>query len=977
MKNITKAVRYRVQSLRFIYVYFYIFLKVFYMDPFTLSVITGIIATCLYSSVLRIADEIIDIPLSAKNIIDRLTKNEANFASIIEITFQNISPVIKPEKFYNFLKSNEGIEIVERIYLYDLSDEGELNNLEKVKKDFCERVTLYFGDNNEMLTAAPKLFLLLVKCCQESLDVMIKEKGFSAFDDKIKVYFKILDERLDKYQKQLHEKVETNNKLITQILVNTDKIANNLTSSRYETFGNAYISPNEVFGRVDLEHFVGRIWLLEIVDSFLLNNDRGYFILEAEAGFGKTAFLAWLVRERGYIHNFCELTPGLNKIGDGLKNLASQLALAYNLIDEGMLPNDAASRPDYLYDMLKKAAEKRSNDEKIVLVIDALDQAGTFKGQNVLGLPKSLPEGVFIIASQQPVGVILNVDKAVTPRDVCRLSDYKEKNEDDIRLFLYDATTRPKISAFLQNSDYTPDKFVTILMEKCQGVWVYLHFVIPEIESNKLLASDLDSLPVGLRDYYIEYWARWREDDQWQWCENYLPLLSILAVVQEPVSIERLALWISSKMPVRMLRRLLKEQWRPYIIVSLHGKEERYRFYHQSLQELFNGRVEQKNLSAADEAFLDELKGATLETHNCLIERYLTAWGGLNDGLPWLQNPENLTIDDGYGLRYLAFHLEASGRIVELHRLLALETTKKRNAWFEAKDAYDAVSNYMVDVARAWNLSEKESEHQIEQGSKAFSIGLEIRYALVYTSINSLSASIPVKLLVAFLETKKWTEAKVFMYAQKEPDPYNRAIKLISVYQKTKYESIKRDAFRKALDAASTIHNYFDRAQVLSALFHNLDGQIKEEMMEIALDAASEIQDDYQRALAFSHIVHNSDGQIKEEVFKKTLDAVSKIHDDYQREQAFLALFHNLDGQIKEEVIEKALEIASNLQDDYYRGSALSALVPHLDGQIKEEVIEKTLDAASKIRYINDWREQVLLALFSNLNGQIKVSSSN
>ena len=119
------------------------------MDPFTLSLITGIIANCMYSSVLRIADETIDIPLSVKNIVDCLTKNEANFASIIERTFQNISPVIKPEKFYEFLKSNEGIEIVERIYSYNLSDVGELNNLEKVKKDFCERITLYYFGSAE------------------------------------------------------------------------------------------------------------------------------------------------------------------------------------------------------------------------------------------------------------------------------------------------------------------------------------------------------------------------------------------------------------------------------------------------------------------------------------------------------------------------------------------------------------------------------------------------------------------------------------------------------------------------------------------------------------------------------------------------------------------------------------------------------------------------------------------------------------
>ena len=68
----------------------------------------------------------------------------------------------------------------------------------------------------------------------------------------------------------------------------------------------AYISPRSVFERLQLDRFVGRTWLVDKVDAFLRDNDRGYFILEANAGLGKTAFLAYLVRERGYIQLFAE-----------------------------------------------------------------------------------------------------------------------------------------------------------------------------------------------------------------------------------------------------------------------------------------------------------------------------------------------------------------------------------------------------------------------------------------------------------------------------------------------------------------------------------------------------------------------------------------------------------------------------------------------------------------------------------------------
>jgi hypothetical protein len=138
----------------------------------------------------------------------------------------------------------------------------------------------------------------------------------------------------------------------------------------YERLRDAYIHPWPVFERVNLDRFVGREWLLAEVDAFLCDHDRGYFILEAEAGLGKTTFLAWLVRERGYIHHFTELAPGLDGVGRGLKSLAAQLVLAYQLgayEAEGVLPG-AAARPDYLYNLLKEVADQRRDGEKIVLV---------------------------------------------------------------------------------------------------------------------------------------------------------------------------------------------------------------------------------------------------------------------------------------------------------------------------------------------------------------------------------------------------------------------------------------------------------------------------------------------------------------------------------------------------------------------------------------------------------------------------------
>src|SRR5205823_107055 len=97
-----------------------------------------------------------------------------------------------------------------------------------------------------------------------------------------------------------------------------DIVADVISTGDHNTFfvgshltpADAYIHPGRVFRRLQGSRFVGREWVIRELDSFLANNDRGYFVVEGAAGMGKTALLAHLTKERGYIHQLTELTPG-------------------------------------------------------------------------------------------------------------------------------------------------------------------------------------------------------------------------------------------------------------------------------------------------------------------------------------------------------------------------------------------------------------------------------------------------------------------------------------------------------------------------------------------------------------------------------------------------------------------------------------------------------------------------------------------
>ncbi len=412
-----------------------------------------------------------------------------------------------------------------------------------------------------------------------------------------------------------------------------------------ERLADAIIAPDAVFERVHVERFAGRAWLLAQVDAFLRQEQCGYFVLEAEAGLGKTSFMAWLARARGYACLFCEDAPGLENVGRGLKSLAAQLVQAYRLApwaDAGTLP-PAAERPDIFRTLLKRAVEAVRGREpvgRVVLVIDALDQAGAPEKQNALALPRTLPEGVFIIASQRPASVELDVD---APLNVVELAAEQEDNLGDMRQFLARAAAWPGISQALQAGGTARQYLIDVLMDKCCGVWIYLHYVLHDLESGRRTLAQLHDLPDGIVNYYLEYWREERRRDGAQWYSLSLPLLAALAAAPEPATARQLCAWAGVTGQLGQAQRKLNEDCCSFISATGGDRQPRYRFYHATVREFFAGQIDRRGLPKAARGFIDELRCATLAalyrilraaattTEKRRTALQLVRWRGVND----------------------------------------------------------------------------------------------------------------------------------------------------------------------------------------------------------------------------------------------------------------------------------------------------------------------------------------------------------
>ena len=201
--------------------------------------------------------------------------------------------------------------------------------------------------------------------------------------------------------------------------------------------------------------------------------------------------------------------------------------------------------------------------------------------------------------------------------------------------------------------------------------------------------------------------------------------------------------------------------------------------------------------------------------------------------------------DDGYIHQRLVWHLEKAEQIEEIHELLREDSETKGNGWYEACDRLGQTANFVTDVARAWQLAEEEwtlsTPPQI--------IGLQCRYALIIASLNSLSANLPIKLLLALIQKNVWTPEQGLAYVLQSSNPIQKA-NLLTELASNLPPNLKKLGLLKALAATREIQSEYYRAEALSSLADKLPPELLPE----ALAAAREIQDEFYRAEALSSL---------------------------------------------------------------------------------------------------------------------------
>ena len=613
---------------------------------------------------------------------------------------------------------------------------------------------------------------------------------------------------------------------------------------------------------LDLPHFAGRRWLADRVDAFLRDQDRGYIVLEAVAGLGKTAFCAWLARGRGYPLHFVQL-PGGDRPEGALKNLAAQVIDAWQLGGElapdGVMPPSFGT-PDGFAGLLASAAVRaRQAGRPLVLVVDGLDDLPARPGEMPLGLPAAPPAGAYLLVSRRPGDQLLPTGGPRLNLAVQAAADPDQppgQNEQDMLEYLRAAAARPPLSGLIAAAGLSAGAFTGLLAARCAGVWIYLTYVLAEMRAGHRPVADLSTLPDNLWQYYGSTFQRSRDTDPGQWDTVLLPLLATLGACSEPETFGRLCALAGVPAQDRW-RVVLDGPWRPFLQVQDESldAEPRYAVYHASLRDFLAGRLSPEAQEQLKPVWplIRQLRRALTERHGQIADYYLSAWGSLAAGLPDLDaldaldrpaaGPRGPDDADGYGLRHLADHLLAAGRPGDLHQLLACQwnrpgTAGTANAWFTARDRVGDLAGYLRDVRLAWQAAAGTGDAQPPADrDDPDGPGLEIRYALITSSVADLAATLPVELIIALARHGVWPAAQALAYSRQLDVPSRRAAALTALGPLVP-PAQQHAVLDEALAAARQVPNLDDQVEALAAVAPLLPPAEQKPVWDETLDVA-------------------------------------------------------------------------------------------------------------------------------------------
>jgi hypothetical protein len=391
------------------------------------------------------------------------------------------------------------------------------------------------------------------------------------------------------------------------------------------------------------EDFAGRRWIIKAIEDWLGQENGRYFLLTGEPGVGKSAFAARLTQIRDDIvaYHFC--IAGRNSTirpASALRSLAAQLAenlpgygvaLANTIrpshlsvhveirvgemtggeIAGVIIEHLHAGDPQEEIDILLRAplAEIPTPSAPIILLVDSLDEAVTYRGESNLvtlltGMDDLPPWARFVCTSRSERRA-LRYFEGLKPQI---LAVESRMNREDLRRYLSRRLEKKTIAAQLQAARVEPAALVARLAELSEGNFLFAKVLLDDIGSGRQPLDDLPALPQSLDELYHGFLNRFTVDE---WESRYQPMLAVLAAAQEPITEGQLASF--SGIGRGKIRRQLGVLQQFLDQLEDDTGRKTYRLFHQSFRDYLLDGARNQDFWCAPEEGHGSIASACLE----------------------------------------------------------------------------------------------------------------------------------------------------------------------------------------------------------------------------------------------------------------------------------------------------------------------------------------------------------------------------
>jgi hypothetical protein len=258
-------------------------------------------------------------------------------------------------------------------------------------------------------------------------------------------------------------------------------------------------------------------------------------------------------------------------------------------------------------------------DAHLVVLVDALDEVRySLSGENVLSWLADCPElppNVRFVLTSRPDPDLLGSFRRAKAAEIVELSIDPEGKEDRYRIhedlcrFLEYVAAEPAVARALGAHEVEPASFVEDAADKAEGNFQYVAALARGIDQALAIKPPADDLPAllrlegipsGITELYRFFLGKIKRnadrapvkvstgplaepEDRPAWDALYHPVLSVLAVVYEPLSLEQLHAYAA--VPPGGMPRILKDLAQ---FLDSHP-DGRYRLYHATFPEFLTG----------------------------------------------------------------------------------------------------------------------------------------------------------------------------------------------------------------------------------------------------------------------------------------------------------------------------------------------------------------------------------------------------